>query len=291
MSYLKASKMYKMLVDACLDDRIDRNELDLLFVQANHHKTNMEFSTFLNLISRISLMLFPGPPHSALQAILENHFLPLYVEITQERHKSDEIQVDVIIEKLFKNVAPILHQIYCMYFQQETKDSVTDALKITQKSEKDLFKFLREFEICPAIINKSKIYAIWTQITEKSISGKTPIYWETAIAISEGGKLEGKIFTFGFFLDLIVLISRQSYCEDSNVQLGEGVCLLFERMELSKGFTNFQHHTNRPHTAKNSLMPTKQMHRALQASYAKPLPSQPTMPEERTNEEERKQRD
>ena len=73
------------------------------------------------------------------------------------------------MEKILKHVIAILHDIYVLYFKWETKNTVKDPLKISSGSEKDLFLFLREFEICPSIINKSKIYALWTQTTERSI--------------------------------------------------------------------------------------------------------------------------
>jgi hypothetical protein len=35
----------------------------------------------------------------------------------------------------------------------------------------------------------------------------------------------------------------------------EKLCLLLERMELSRGFLNFAQKTHRPHTSKMSLLP------------------------------------
>jgi len=59
------------------------------------------------------------------------------------------------------------------------------------------------------------------------------------------------------------------YCDDDPLKkltVPEGLCLLLERMELSKGFINFQQQTNRPHTSKNSLLPTKALLAAVWAS-------------------------
>jgi hypothetical protein len=39
----------------------------------------------------------------------------------------------------------------------------------------------------------------------------------------------------------------------------EMVCLLLERMELSRGFGNLEKKTNRPHTSKITLLPSKQV--------------------------------
>jgi hypothetical protein len=45
------------------------------------------------------------------------------------------------------------------------------------------------------------------------------------------------------------------------------LCLLLERMELSKGFLNFEKKTSRPHTSKLTLLPSKQM--IQQINFAK----------------------
>jgi hypothetical protein len=37
----------------------------------------------------------------------------------------------------------------------------------------------------------------------------------------------------------------------------EMLCLLLERLELSRGFNNLEKKTNRPHTSKITLLPSK----------------------------------
>ncbi len=149
---------------------------------------------------------------------------------------------ETIVEKVLKHVVIILLPIYVWYFEWETKKSTVDPIEIAKGSETDLYWFLWEFDICPSLISKSMVSDVWTQVIEKSLSGKTPIYWETAMKITHGGKHEGRIFTFGFFLDLIVLITQIIYVDEDplkKLNVPEGLCLLLERMELSKGFINF----------------------------------------------------
>jgi hypothetical protein len=72
----------------------------------------------------------------------------------------------------------------------------------------------------------------------------------------------GRVFTFLKFIDLLVKFSRASYGnheQQSNLILAEMLCLLLERMELSKGFLNFEKKTSRPHTSKLTLLPSKAM--------------------------------
>jgi|LauGreDrversion4_2_1035121.scaffolds.fasta_scaffold78303_3 hypothetical protein len=74
----------------------------------------------------------------------------------------------------------------------------------------------------------------------------------------------GKVFTFAKFLDMIVRYAKVSYgnfdleqTNSPNLILAEMLCLLLERMELSKGFMNIEKKTSRPHTSKLTLLPTK----------------------------------
>lgn len=66
-----------------------------------------------------------------------------------------------------------------------------------------------------------------------------------------------------------MLITQIIYVDEDplkKLNVPEGLCLLLERMELSKGFINFQQQTNKPHTSKNSLLPTKALLAAVKAS-------------------------
>jgi len=45
--------------------------------------------------------------------------------------------------------------------------------------------------------------------------------------------------------------------QQSSLLEAEMLCLLLERMELSRGFGNLEKKTNRPHTSKITLLPRK----------------------------------
>jgi len=80
-------------------------------------------------------------------------------------------------------------------------------------------------------------------------------------------KAPGKYFTFFKFVDFLAKSSNCAYqpsnSEDSqintidNLLVSEMLCLLLERMELSRGFSNLEKKTNRPHTSKITLLPSK----------------------------------
>jgi hypothetical protein len=76
----------------------------------------------------------------------------------------------------------------------------------------------------------------------------------------------GRVFTFLKFIDLIVRFGKASYGspqmsadQSNNLIVAEMLCLLLERMELSKGFLNFEKRSSRPHTSKLTLLPSKAM--------------------------------
>ncbi len=62
------------------------------------------------------------------------------------------------------------------------------------------------------------------------------------------------------YLDFLVKCAKQSYYDDNNPCIlidAEMLCLLLERMELSKGFLNFEKKTYKPHTSRLTLLPSK----------------------------------
>ena len=71
----------------------------------------------------------------------------------------------------------------------------------------------------------------------------------------------GRYFTFFKFVDLIAKCAKTAYTDHStpqnNLLESEMLCLLLERMELSKGFINFEKRTSKPHTSKVTLLPSK----------------------------------
>ena len=54
--------------------------------------------------------------------------------------------------------------------------------------------------------------------------------------------------------------------QQSSLLEAEMLCLLLERMELSRGFGNLEKKTNRPHTSKITLLPKKSVVNNLSAA-------------------------
>jgi len=58
---------------------------------------------------------------------------------------------------LLKNVGPVLLEVYYVYFLHEIKASEPEE-KTKKITEKNLFDFLRDFDICPTLVNKGLGY-------------------------------------------------------------------------------------------------------------------------------------
>ena len=220
-------------------------DIDILFLKVNKSKPNMYFDNFVKFLYELAQIKYCGEPTDVFRMFLDNHIFPQCEAILKVKHKNREIKEDKMVTKLFGSIINVLYDIYQAYFTFKIKKSFQDSKVELQRCEKSLFKFLRDFEIFPVLINKSKVYSLWTQVTEKSIDGRSPIYKSCVSKLSKNYdiRFENALFSFGFFLDFLALIALTAYVEDDQVfqkvTVAESVVLLLERMELSKGFKNF----------------------------------------------------
>lgn len=251
MSYIQASKVVKMMKDSSVIAKgsVTKKDVDILFVKINKSKPNMYFDDFVQFLYSLSTIKYDLEPTEAFRLLLKNHIFPQCDAIIGVKHKTREIKENKTVSKLFNSIINILYDIYQSYFTFKIKKSFQNEKLEIQRCEKSLFEFLRDFEIFPTLINKSKVYNLWTQITEKSNEGRDPIYKSCLSKLSKNFdmRFENTLFSFGFFLDFLALIALTAYIEDESnervfqkVSVPESVVLLLERMELSRGFSNFQ---------------------------------------------------
>ena len=266
MSYIQASKVVKMMKESGIIDKggVSKKDVDILFAKVNKSKPNMYFEDFVKLLFEISQVKYSIDPTEAFRALLHDHIFPQWNAIIGVKHKTREIKENKLVTKIFNSIINILNGIYQAYFTFKIKKTFQDSKQEHQRCEKSLFEFLRDFEIFPMLVNKSKVYNLWIQITEKSNEGRTPIYgsWVPKITKNFDSRFENSLFSFGFFLDFIALLAMTAYIEDEStekvfqkVSIPESVVLLLERMELSRGFSNFEEKLSRTHSAASSLLP------------------------------------
>jgi len=119
-------------------------------------------------------------------------------------------------------------------------------------NEKALFEFCRDYDICPALLSKGTVYNIFISTMDQTV----PVYSGIASDVIGNGKY-GRFFTFFKFIDLVVKSAKCAFTDGSGLLQSEMLCLLLERMELSRGFSNLEKKTFKPHTSKATLLPSK----------------------------------
>jgi hypothetical protein len=216
---------------------------------------------------------------SGLKALLVEHMLPLYnskarVEpVPIKRGYKLVFEFDELVHLLIRdNIGRVLYDIFKLYFAHELKGAA-DMVSVGKESQKALYSFSKEFDICPGLSTKS---AIFNMLVDDS--NLVPLYAPTGQHIvskvvgkdfdpSKKGKLIsiiGRYFTFYKFLDFLVQIAINAFSDpffskNRNKPLiaAEMVILVLERMELSPGFSQIEKKSNRTHQAKATLLPKR----------------------------------
>ena len=264
VAYLKSNKFNKMMADAGLKEVLTNETIDLLFCAENKHKPNMDFDTFLNLLIKVAKAFYKQtlPESEALDTLIRDYLFPLYDKISadplsglNEEKMKEELDENVML--VFYSVHPLLMKIYYVYFSIES--STHDEAKINKhQTEKALFVFLKDFDICPAILTKSAAVSVWTEIASTPIDQLTRSTQNPSI-IPYLEKDIGAYLTYARFCALlarIAIICYENYPGPSGRKFSnaERLALLLERMELSSGMLNFEQKISSTHNSKISLI-------------------------------------
>lgn len=75
-------------------------------------------------------------------------------------------------------------------------------------------------------------------------------------------KEENKLFTFAYFLDFLACLGNTAYMK-KDVSNAESVVKLFQRMEKSEGFSNFESKMHRTQSSSSSLLPPESVMKKL----------------------------
>jgi hypothetical protein len=66
-----------------------------------------------------------------------------------------QFEYDELVSILLRDIGKVLLSVYQLYFEHELKSSNTQSDQFLLKaSQKNLFNFLRDFEVCPGIVTK-----------------------------------------------------------------------------------------------------------------------------------------
>jgi len=75
-----------------------------------------------------------------------------------------DIKFDELVALIFRDVGPILLEIYRVYFQHEVKgykSGMSEDL-MWKQNEKQVFDFMKDFDIFPSLLSKSVAFKIFT---------------------------------------------------------------------------------------------------------------------------------
>jgi len=250
---LKLSKYRKMINDCpgLVDYSMTLENLELYFMSFNKCKNGLDFEAFLELLIKISSQKYLHLHYTnkeALQCLLENYILPLYDQIsTTSSNGISDITADLgektneDIITVFKAVYPVLIRIYKEYFAWENKR--VDKINILKpKSEEGFWAFLKDFEIYPGIITKSRANSLWSQSLDDIPGGLFDYKNHTSENYSWlRAKDVGILFKFTKFCEVLVKISFyiNQKQPDKNYDQVKQFILFLERMEFSRGMATF----------------------------------------------------
>ena len=168
---------------------MNKKRIDLIFCQVNSHKSNMPFEKFLQCLIKLAEFKHPRyHPSESLKAIISAYFLPLYDRLSQSNklgrgHQGGilDIKFDELVSLVFRDVGPILLEIYQVYFSHEVKGNQGGMPEETfwKLNEKSLFEFLRDYDVCPSLLSKSAAY----QVFYHAKNAKEQTYHSTALDI------------------------------------------------------------------------------------------------------------
>ncbi|KRX07195.1 hypothetical protein PPERSA_00352 [Pseudocohnilembus persalinus] len=162
----------------------------------NHYIDLVELTEFyknicmigLGKLMKIAVIKFSDcqSPSDAFSMLLDQNLLPLYENIMRETDLGEA------------------------YFPWENKTKQNQK-EITQQSEKALFLFLKEYDICPALVTKSTAYLLFNDLLEievqELIQGQNQQNLEELL----GEKNIGQKFTFQKFQVYLMKISAICY--------------------------------------------------------------------------------
>ena len=245
LKLLKSNKFHKMMGDANVKDgRLTQKRLDLLFMAESQHRAHIDFTAFLSLLIKVASYKYCVEDSLSLRKILNDHFEPLYdniIEMTDlgnERTRFEK-EMDPSLIDILMEVSQTLSRVYLAYFPWEPK-SFQQKIEIRKRSEGSLLSFLKDFEICPAILTKSKSFLMFNEVVEMDINDLRRYFPKEDV---------GTCLTFGRFLVFLCRVALNF----ENVEPAVALRSLLERMELSSGFMSLEKKINVTFNSKLSL--------------------------------------
>lgn len=254
---LTAIKFKKLLTDAqILDRNLTGKDADIMFCSETRHQTHMTFETFTNMLPRLAQLKygdrFQENPKQTMINLLETKLLPLCKQALTPTFHTESLQFNEVIRIIVQSVYVPLKNIYTHYFPWEVQGSEKFEVK-ANKSQRALGIMLKDFDICPSLVNKTVISKLWSDV----VINCTDFPPAQVLLPSPIHEL-GSCLTFSKYLFIIYNSALLGYDNDSQLKNSlpaEKLLILLERMELSQ--EKKTSYTSRPRTAHDSLLPPR----------------------------------
>lgn len=258
-NFLTAIKFKKLLTDAeILDRNLTAKDIDILFCSETRHQTHMSFDTFTNMLPRLAQLKYGDKflenPKQSMLTLLNTKFFPLCKQTISPTFHTESLQFNKVIRIILQSVCLPLKNIYIHYFPWEVQGSEKFDIK-ANKSQRGLNIMLKDFDICPSLVNKTVISKLWSDVVINC--GDFP---PAQALLPSPLHEQGSCFTFSKYLFILYNSALLGYSNDSQLKSslpGEKFLILLERMELSQ--EKKTSYTSRPRTARDSLLPPREV--------------------------------
>jgi len=271
----KASHLFKLTHDAGLLDKtvITQINLDILFQKHSLKSKIIDFEKFLLLIVELSMMKYPNAaPKESFIRLFMGYMRPLCYSLYKETNLmecdtifKERIETETI--SLLMDIIPTLSRIHNKIFASEYQN--LDPKITKAKAELILPSFLKDFDICPSLINLNVGHSLLQEVIDIEKSFLTKNF--TFPMILEKDK--GIVFTLKRFLVFLIRVALVGYPTFFPQKQQEGpqqvlsqqdkFTLLMEKIDMSKGFADFKRSTAKLNSSLNILPITSVLRKVI----------------------------
>jgi len=260
---MKANQLFKFAFDANLLDQktVTQINLDLLFRKHSPKSTMIDFEKFLLLCVELAVLKFPNSTQKqAFSQFFLGFMKPLCLSLYRE---TNLVECETIYQEsiepgtasLLREVIPTLMKIHRHFFANEYKNF--DPKTARAKSEMLIPRFIKEYDICPSLLNWNVGYNLFQEVTNLSQNYLTKHFTFPKLLQKD----QGTVFTAKRFLVYLIRAALIGYSSLDETKLEqkltqqEKLTLFLEKMEFSKGFTEFKKSTGASNLLNTSILP------------------------------------
>ena len=254
-------------------------EIDLIYDSISAKKSMIIYSQFNQILMKIIQKLYPEQYSMSPQLTITyfiNKLIKYYNLFFENKIPKDYLykyQYNSIVKLmqaspnenqlyLISQIILTINEIYEKYFTYEFDKNQENI----NKSSENLVNFCRDFEIIPQIINSTQAMTYYNLIIHIE---QLYNFFKDALKNKKICKNKGKIFTLYHFILFILHMSLYTYTKifesktwntkNNDITKESKLLLFLEKLEHSKGMTNFLSKLYTPRTKPLSLIPPRKV--------------------------------